>query len=46
MSISGYTVIEPRQTWRIIDGQHYREVVARRHADNQLRLLLVLDGAA
>lgn len=36
-----FTVIEPRNTWRIVDGQHYREVVVRVHADGLLHLFLI-----
>lgn len=39
----GYTVVEPRQTWRIIEGRHYREVVVRVHADGLLHLYLIRD---
>lgn len=43
MSTPGYDVIEWRQTWRIVDGRHYREAIARRLSDGCLRLISVLD---
>ena len=43
MSTPGYDVLEWRQTWRYINGRCYREAVARRLADGQLRIISVLD---
>lgn len=39
-----YTVIQPTQRWRIVDGQSYRETVVRT-ADGQLRLYAIRDAA-
>jgi hypothetical protein len=40
----GYTVVEPKNTWRILeDGRHYREVIVRVHADGLLHLFLIAE---
>lgn len=45
MSITGYEIVQLTQHWRIIDGAVYRDAVARRLTDGQLRLISVLDEA-
>jgi hypothetical protein len=43
MSAPGYDIVEWRQTWRIINGRYWRDCVARRLSDGELRLISVLD---
>lgn len=46
MITPGYTILERRQTWRrhpTRPGEFWRECVARRHSDGELRLILVDD---
>jgi hypothetical protein len=40
-----YEVLQWRQTWRIRNGQPYREAVVRR-ADGELRIFLIADDVA
>jgi hypothetical protein len=52
---TGYTELEPRNTWHVKeirrpDGtvvrKHYRETVVRRHSDNALRIYLIPEVTA
>jgi hypothetical protein len=40
VTITGYTLIETTQHWRLIDGAWYRDCIARRH-DGTLRCVSV-----
>lgn len=39
MNVNGYKVIQWTQHWRIVRGRYYRDAIARRLTDGQLRLV-------
>jgi hypothetical protein len=41
--MTGLTIIQTTQHWRLIGGAWHRDVIARRHSDGTLRLVAVRD---